>query len=298
MLINCKQKIARTLAGTGLCLALAVGFCACNKAEEPAGPADPADPAEATQPAGAADPASEPAQATTDEFLAQIQGSFAPLFNVMGDEANKQVWYDQFRSQLSLEDEATAEMLRQTIIGMFSADAYGDEALKLVAADPTYSLFHCGFTDNVVRITIDGNTITGTDASGAQVFSHTYAFVGTAKYDFGEETNAAYSAYYTDETWPTMRVYEAADATDGFKYFAFCGDTPAETFHIEFRYAAVQEGIGSFYSGPCAFFMPSGILADADAKAIEDVIGLFVEENVEGFKAMIAGMGSATPEAA
>ena len=31
---------------------------------------------------------------------------------------------------------------------------------------------------------------------------------------------------------------------------------------------------------------------------IEDVIGLFVEENVEGFKAMIAGMGSATPEAA
>ena len=60
----------------------------------------------------------------------------------------------------------------------------------------------------------------------------------------------------------------------------------------------MQEGIGSFYSGPCAFFMPSGILADADAKAIEDVIGLFVEENVEGFKAMIAGMGSATPEAA
>ena len=297
MLINCKQKIARTLAGTGLCLAFAVGFCACTKAEEPADPASTTDPTEAVEPAGAADPAA-PAQVPTDEFLAQIQGSFVPLFDVMGQDANKQVWYDQFRAQLSLEDEATAEMLRQTIIGMFSAVPYGDEALKLVAADPTYSLFHCGFTDNVVRITIDGNTITGTDATGAQVFSHTYTFVGAGKYDFDEETNAAYSAYYTDEAWPTMRVYKAAGATDGFKYFAFCGDTPAETFHIEFRYAAVQEGITSFYSGPCAYFMPSGILADADAKAIEDVISLFVEENAEGFKAMIVATGSDTPAAA
>ncbi|MBQ9067443.1 MAG: hypothetical protein IJ131_00050 [Eggerthellaceae bacterium] len=287
MLINCQKKIARTLASTGLCLALAMGLCACNKAEEPA---EPADPSEATQPADTVEPAEgateEPASAPTDEFLAQIQGSFVPLFDVMGDEANKQVWYDQFRTQLGVEDEATAEMLRQTIISMFTAEAYGEDALKLVAEDPTYSLFHCGFTEGIATITIQGNTISGTDAAGNRVFSHDYVPVEAAKYDFGEEMNAAYSSYYTEEEWPTMYVYEAADATDGFKYFAFCGDTPAETFHIEFRYAPVREDIGAFYAGPCAYFMPSGFPADADGKMVEDVIGLFVQENAESFKAM------------
>lgn len=272
MSINAHKRVFRTLMGTGLCLALGAGLCACNKAADPEEPVTP-------------DP--EPVVVQTDEYLAQIQGAYVPLFDVMGDEANKQIWYDQFAKILNVEDEATAEMLRQIIVSMFTAEAYGEDAVKLAADDPTYYLFYCGYTDDIATITVNGNTITGTDAAGNQVFSHEYTLVGQAKADFGAELNEAYASYFTEDTWPTMAVYEAADATDGFKYFAFCGDTPAETFHIEFRYSAVEEGISSYYEGPCAFFMPSGFPSDADDQMIENVIALFVEENAAAFAEML-----------
>ena len=78
-------------------------------------------------------------------------------------------------------------------------------------------------------------------------------------------------------------VFESADADAGeFTYFCFAPDTPAETYHIEFRYGSDLDNLGHFDAGACAYWMAAGISVDCDSTMIENCIELFCAENLAG----------------
>lgn len=217
-----------------------------------------------------------------DEYLASLAGTYEPLFPVMDREENKTIWYENFAAVLGVEDTETAEMLRQSIIGMFEADVYGPDAVALAKDDPTYGAFDCNFVEGVAQLKFEGSTITGYAADGTEVFSHAYTLLSNDRCDFGA-MNEMYETYFTEEEWPTMAVYVSDGEVDSFKYFAFCGDTPAETFHIEFRYGASLDGIASYYDGNYAYLMCAGFLMNAPEGMMNDCINLFVTENAADF---------------
>ena len=216
----------------------------------------------------------------------ELNGTYVELFPAMDAEEVKPLWYSSFKTTLGVEDESVAEMLRSIIIGMFEADAYGEDALALAAEDPTYYAFNCYFLQDVATFVIKDGTITGYDAAGEQLFSHAYTYVESLKTDFGPMTEM-YGAMLTEETWPTFDLYVSDGEDDGFKYFAFSGDTPATTWHIEFRYGASAEDITAYFSGKYAYWLASGFPTDAGDDTMQNVVDLFVAENADSFAAMV-----------
>ena len=217
---------------------------------------------------------------------AELNGTYVELFPAMDAEEVKPLWYNDFQTALGVEDEDTAEMLRSIIIGMFEADAYGEDAVALAAEDPTYYAFNCYFLQDVATFVINDGNITGYDAAGEQLFSHSYTYVDSVKTDFGPMTEM-YSAMLTEETWPTFDLYVSDGEDDGFKYFAFSADTPATTWHIEFRYGDSAEDITAYFSGEYAYWLASAYPTDAGNDTMENVVNLFVTENADSFAAML-----------
>lgn len=227
--------------------------------------------------------------------LEDLAGTYVELFPEFEKDEYKAVWIDRLQESAGL-DEESAELAREMLISMMEAEVYGEEAVQLAAEDPGYSMFDCYFINGPVQITVDGDTISGTDEEGNEVFSHTYVYEETMKADFGEEKNAMFAEMLSEEEWPAMDIYVAEDADDEFKYFAFMGDTPAETFHIEFRYGADKEGITSYYDGDYAYWLAAGIPADYSEELITDCINLFVDENAPAIMGMFAPEEAAAEE--
>ena len=67
-------------------------------------------------------------------------------------------------------------------------------------------------------------------------------------------------------------------------------DTPASTYHLEFRYGSDVDALTQYNAGPYAYWLAAGFPADADQAMIENVITLFCEEN-------LAEMGEEEPAA-
>ena len=80
---------------------------------------------------------------------AELNDTYVELFPAMDAEEVKSLWYDDFKTVLGVEDESVAEMLRSVIIGMFEADAYGEDAVALAAEGPTHYAFNCYFLQDV-----------------------------------------------------------------------------------------------------------------------------------------------------
>ena len=219
--------------------------------------------------------------------LEDLAGSYIELFPEMDKEQYADIWLTRLQESAGL-DEMTATLAREMLIAMMESEVYGEEAIQLAAEDPGYSMFDCYFINGPVQITIEGDTISGFDEEGNELFSHTYTYQETMKMDLGEEMNALYAEILSEEEWPAMDIYVAADADDDFKYFAFAGDTPDETFHIEFRYGASAEGLASYYDGAYAYWLAAGIPADYTEELITDCINLFVDENAPAIMEMFA----------
>ena len=218
------------------------------------------------------------------DLLAELQGEYTDLFPTMGDESAKEIWYEAFNTYLGVEDTDTAEMLRQAIIGMYESTVYGDDALALTADDANYGCFDC-YLENMGSFTIDGDVITIYDEDGEEIASHTYTYYDTVEIDYGV-MNDVYGAYFTEETWPSMTVFESDGEDDGFHYFAFCADTPAETYHLEFRYGDNLEDISHYFDGCYAYWLASAIYTDCPDEMLTNVINLFVSENADSFAAL------------
>lgn len=224
--------------------------------------------------------------------LEDLKGTYVELFPEFEKDEYKETWLTRIQDVTGVDEEA-AEMMRTTLISMMEADVYGEEASALAAEDPTYSMFDCYFINGPVEITVEGDEIFGTDQDGNEVFRHTYVYEETVKADFGAQ-NEMYEAVLSEEDWPTMDIYTAQDADDDFKYFAFAGDTPASTYHIEFRYGGNKEDLPKYFDGSYAYWLAAGIPADYSEELITDCINLFVDENAP----QLAAMFTADAEAA
>ena len=81
------------------------------------------------------------------------------------------MWID---AATPLVGEDNAESATDMLLGMCMAEPYGEEAVEKYAADPDSTAFNCYFLGGVEKFVMSGDTITGLDAQGQEVFAHTY----------------------------------------------------------------------------------------------------------------------------
>ena len=195
------------------------------------------------------------------QLLEDVRGTYTALFPVITDPEYDQFWLDPCAAVVG-EDMAAdvAQMLKDacsgTIYGQDAVDAFGDGS--------NGAQFDCLFINGVDQITFDGATIIGT-LEGNAVFSHEYAYVGPLSLGGMMEGS----------------LYETRDEDAGeFRYFFMMPDTPATTYHLEFRYGSDIDALTQYAEGPYAYWLAAGFPVDADEAMIENVITLFCEENL------------------
>lgn len=199
------------------------------------------------------------AMAETDAFLAQLEGTYDELFTVICAPEYDEVWLAACAEYGDEENaEAYADMLKSACVGTL----YGEEAMEAYE-DGDSAVFNCFFLDGISQFAVEGNQISGLDESGETVFSHSYSYVGDL------------------EGMMTFAIYQSDDEDAGaFTYFLFAPDTPAETYHIEFRYGDDLDALGELTTGKYAYWLASGILSDNIAEDAVRAINLFCEENL------------------
>ena len=195
-------------------------------------------------------------------LLENIKGTYEALFPVITKPEYDQIWLDPCITALGEEAApAAAEMLKSACNGTL----YGQEAINAFGDGSKGAQFDCLFINGVSTITFDGNVISGVDESGIQVFSHEYTYAGKLS------LNGLMEGY----------LYETADEDAGeFRYFYMMPDTPATTYHLEFRYGSNTEDLAKYNEGPYAYWLAAGFPVDADEEMIKNVITLFCEENL------------------
>lgn len=108
---------------------------------------------------------------TTDDYLTGIGGTYVELFPELSKSEYRNIWIDATAPLVGAENaEATTDLL----LGMCMAEPYGPEAAEKYAASPDSMAFNCYFLGGVDKFVMDGHTISGLDAQGQEVFSHTY----------------------------------------------------------------------------------------------------------------------------
>ena len=226
---NRKKRIAALL----LCVVMALSLCACaQKADAP--------------------------DAAVDEYLAQLEGTYVELFPELSKEEYHDLWISSITEAAGADN---AEAIYSMLLSMCMADVYGQEAADAYAADQSAMRFDCYFLGGVKKFVFSGNTISGLDENGKEVFSHTYAPVEN-------EADTGFLYYKTED-----------ENAGQFTYFAFSPDTPATTYHIEFRYAEDIADLQSWFEGAYAYWNAAGILENYDEQMMTDCINLFVTEN-------------------
>ncbi len=207
--------------------------------------------------------AEEDTGAEAAELLENVKGTYDELFSVTNAAEYDQIWLECCTDFVG-EDmaEETAEMLKTACAGTL----YGQEAVDAYGDGSEGAQFDCFFINGVSQFVFDGNTISGLDENGEEVFSHEYAFAREASMMDG-----MMSGY----------LFETADEDAGeFKYFFLLPDTPSTTYHIEFRYGSDADALEQYNEGPYAYWLAAGIPADRDEQMVNDVISLFCEENL------------------
>lgn len=198
-------------------------------------------------------------EAAAGDYLAGISGTYVELFPEMAKEQYRSLWLS---AAAPLVGEENASSATDMLLGMCMAEIYGPEAAEKYEADPGSMAFDCYFLGGVSKFVMDGAVITGLDAQGNQVFSHSYR-------------------YLDQENENGFIFYQSEDASSGeFTYFAFSPDTMETTYHLEFRYAEDLSDLQSWFEGNYAYWNAAAISADYDAATMENVIGLFAQENL------------------
>lgn len=205
-----------------------------------------------------------------EAFLGELAGTYKELFSVIGAEENKEIWTGFLSAYTTDEDEI--ETYYQMLVGSCTKEIYGQEAINAYAETPEDAGFDCSFLADLAEFTVDGSTISGVDADGNELFSHTYHYVEDAEITYMGQGLGAYH-----------HIYESDDADSGaFTYFAFTDDTTAATYHLEFRYGESLENLSDYTEGDYAYWNAAAISVDYDEQLLNDCIQLFMEENVAG----------------
>lgn len=216
---------------------------------------------ETAAPETAAESTAEAAEAA--DYLTTIGGTYVELFPELSKPEYRSLWT---AAAAPLVGEENAEAATDMLLGMCTAEIYGPEAAEKYAADPNAMAFDCYFLGGVKTFVIDGHTITGLDDQGKEVFSHTYDAMNV------DNENG-------------FIFYKSQDEGSGqFTYFAFSPDSMDTTYHLEFRYAQEESDLQSWFEGNFAYWNAAAIAADYDQATMENVINLFVQENLAGQK--------------
>ncbi len=196
-------------------------------------------------------------------MLESIKGTYEPLFPVITKPEYDQLWLDPC---IAVEGEETASQMAEMLKAACNGTVYGQEAIDAYGDGSNGVQFDCLFIKGVSTITFDGAVISGTDEKGNLVFSHEYTYVSKLLL-------AGMMEGY---------LYETADEDAGeFKYFYIMPDTPATTYHLEFRYGSNVEDLGKYNEGPYAYWLAAGFPVNADADMTQNVIRLFCLENMD-----------------
>ena len=233
-----KKKILAFL----MCLCCLVSLVACAKTE----------PAAVTT-------AATVAQGASDDYLTSISGTYVELFPELSKAEYRQLWLDATTPLVGAEN---AESATDMLLAMCMAEPYGPEATEKYTADPDSMAFNCYFRGGVAKFVMDGLTITGLDANGQEVFSHTYKPM-----NLDNENGFIF--------------YESEDENSGdFTYFAFSPDSMETTYHLEFRYAEDVSDLQSWFEGNYAYWNAAAIAENYDQETMKNVINLFATENL------------------
>ena len=186
------------------------------------------------------------------------------LFPELAKEEYRDIWID---ATTPLVGGDNAEAATDMLLAMCMAEPYGAEAAEKYAADPDSMAFNCYFLGGVAKFVVDGHTITGLDAEGKEVFSHTYRLMDV-------ENENGFIFYQSEE-----------EDSGEFTYFAFSPDTMDTTYHLEFRYAEDLSDLQSWFEGNYAYWNAAAIAENYDLETMQNVIALFVAENLGGEEA-------------
>lgn len=202
------------------------------------------------------------AETADTDFLSQIPGAYVELF----PELSKEAYHDTWLSVVTpLVGEENAEDAISMLLNMCMGSLYGEAAIAKYSDDPDSMQFNCYFLGGVAKMTIEGNTISGVDANGNEIFRHEYAPIEVENNENG------------------FLFYQSQDAESGqFTYFAFSPDTMADTYHLEFRYAEDTADLMSWFEGAYAYWNVGAIAEDYTEEEITAAITLFVTENLSG----------------
>lgn len=194
-----------------------------------------------------------------DDYLSGIGGTYVELFPELSKAEYRNIWLDATAPLVGAENaEATTDML----LGMCTAEIYGPEAAEKYASEPESMAFDCYFLGGVAKFVMDGQMITGLDAQGQEVFSHSYKALD-------------------EENENGFIFYQSEDENSGqFTYFAFSPDSMETTYHLEFRYAENLNDLQSWFEGDYAYWNAAAIAEDYDQTTMENVIELFAVENL------------------
>ena len=256
------KKAMSSVAALALAAALLAG---CGSVASSTAASSASSAAESTASSAVSEAASEEQTdedaAAAAQLMKDLTGSYQELWPVILADEHTQTWLDDCTA---LVGEDNAEGAYEKLSSMVTGEVYGEDAVKAYANGG--GAYFCGFTNDLVTLTVDGetSTISGTDKDGNELFSHTYHYIGM------EPVRGLYE-------------FESDDADSGeFTYFYFAPDTSAETYHIEFRYGSDADALGKYDEGQYAYWLGSGISTDCDAAMIDNCIELFCTENLAG----------------
>ena len=201
------------------------------------------------------------AENISEDFLSKVQGTFVELFPELSKDEYHETWVEAVTPLVGAEN---ADETISMLLSMCMADKYGEEAIATYTEDPESMRFDCYYLGGVKKMTVEGNTISGVDADGNEVFRHTYSPMNL-------ENENGFIFYQTED----------ADAGQ-FTYFAFSPDTMEDTWHLEFRYAEKVEDLMSWFEGAYAYWNVGAIAEDYTEEQIHSAINLFATENLSG----------------
>lgn len=195
-------------------------------------------------------------------LFAEVEGTYDELFTVICEPAYDSLWIEDCAAIVGEEQaQETADALKAACTGTI----YGDEAVAAYVDGSGGMQFDCYFINGVRQFIFAGNEIAGLDENGQEIFRHTYQDAGS--FSIGGMMDG--------------ELYETKDADAGeFRYFVLLPDTPATTWHTEFRYGSSREDLEKYNEGAYAYWLAAGIPADRDEEMVKNVIRLFCEENL------------------
>ncbi len=183
------------------------------------------------------------------------------------------IWTKYVKQVLGTDDETTIATAVSSLKSSISQPLYGQAAL-----DAGQGGFCCELIpeDTVLKFSTADSKYTLTVGEKA----YTYTFLGTATIGADDNWAAVGAAGFTGyET----EIYKASGSNNGeFTYLVLLDDTPETTYHIEFRYGSDLTSLYQMLTGKYALWLAAGIPTNADATMIENVIRLFVTENLAG----------------